>query len=105
MRLCLALRLSADGDFQDRATDDLGIMPDVWRGKASARMSQILPQIKSHRAMAEACAEISRKTETLSVAHLLMAMADAHRAAAEALEAGDRELGARVAPAKQPPKK
>jgi ABC-type transport system involved in Fe-S cluster assembly fused permease/ATPase subunit len=53
-------------------------------------MSQLMPQIKSHRAMADALADVSRKTETLSVAHLLMSMAEAHGAAADALEAGQR---------------
>lgn len=49
--------------------------------------------------------DAAAKASDQLVSRLLMGMANAHAGAADALEAGERELEARLAPPKPPPTK
>lgn len=62
-----------------------------------AAMTAMTPHIHVLRAEAAVFADISRTTRTTSVAHMLMALADAKSRAADALEAEEQALEQRLA--------
>lgn len=68
-------------------------------------MSQLHPQIRSHRAMAESLGQVAAECGDETIGLMLARMSQAHGMAADALEAGERELEARIRPPKPPPTK
>jgi len=61
-------------------------------------MSALSPQIRSHRAMADALGNVAADCGDERIGLMLARMSQAHGSAADALEAGERELEAKLHP-------